>query len=359
MDANISKSAERSCRHVHRAIESVVMRGGTSRGPVLLDSSLLGDKKERDRLVVRLIGGDAYQTDGLGGGSPTTSKVVIVKPAPAGQDHIDFDYAVGNIVVGRDSVDWSGTCGNMTATVPVFALEEGLVSPSAAGNLRLRNLSTNGLIETFIRDPSGHIRGEEAIVRTAYLNPAGSVFKSILPTTVAREKLLVDGRPYEASIVDVTHPYLFLRYDDVVGDRDANDPVVASLIERIRGAACVRLGVAESLDEAMATSPAVPRIVLLRSVGNDKTGLHIVAVSMGKIVATVPVTAAMCLAAARHIKNTLVSESADELPFHNELQVVAPMARLAAMAEISSDGSIISTAVDRRVRSIMRGTAWV
>ena len=182
----------------------------------------------------------------MGGGSPTTSKVVIVNPTLKSQDRVDFDYAVGNIVVGHNSVDWSGTCGNMTATVAVFALEEGLVPPSAAGKLRLRNLSTKGLIETFIKDPSRHIRGEEIVVRTAHLNPSGSVFRSVLPTAAAREKFMVDGRSYEASVVDVTHPYLFLRYGDVVGDHDVNDPVVVSLIERIRGAACVRLGVAKS-----------------------------------------------------------------------------------------------------------------
>jgi 2-methylaconitate cis-trans-isomerase PrpF len=324
-----------------------------------LDSSLPNDKEERDRLVVRIIGGDVYQTDGLGGGSPTTSKVVIVNPTPKSQDRVDFDYSVGNIVVGHNSVDWSGTCGNMTATVPVFALEEGLVPPSSAGKLRLRNLSTNGLIETFIKDPSRHIRGEEIVVRTAHLNPGGSVLGSVLPTATAREQILVDGRCYEASIIDVTHPYLFLRYDDVIGSNDVNDPAVASLIERIRAAACVRLGLAKSLDEAMVTSPAVPRLVLLRSVGDDRTGLHIVAVSMGKVIGTVPVTAAMCLAAAEHLKNTLVAEIADGLSFHDELQVIAPAARLAAIAQIDSDGRIISAAVDRRVRSIMRGTAWV
>lgn len=359
MDAHVNQTNRHSGKRTHRVLESVVMRGGTSRGPVLLASSLPNDKEERDRVVVRIIGGDIYQTDGLGGGSPTTSKVVIVNPAPKNQDSVDFDYAVGNIVVGHNSVDWSGTCGNMTATVPVFALEERLVPPAAAGKLRLRNLSTNGLIETFIKDPSSHIRGEEIAVRTAHLNPAGSVFGSVLPTAVAREQIVVDDRSYEASIIDITHPYLFLRYDDVVGKNDVIDPAIVSLIERIRGAACVRLGVVKSPDEAMAISPAVPRVVLLRTLDEDKTGLHIVAVSMGKIIGTVPVTAAMCLAAAQHLKYTLVAEIAEELSSQNELQVIAPAARLTAIAQIDSDGRIMSAAVDRRVRSIMRGTAWV
>jgi 2-methylaconitate cis-trans-isomerase PrpF len=359
MDAHVNQTVRGSGTLTHRALQSVIMRGGTSRGPVLLASSLPNDQEERDRLVVRLIGGDTYQTDGLGGGNPTTSKVVIVKPAAKNQDHVDFDYAVGNIVVGHNSVDWSGTCGNMTATVPVFALEERLIPPAAASKLRLRNLSTSGLIETFIKDASNHVCGDEIIVRTAHLNPAGSVFGSVLPTAAAREQLVVDSRSYEASIIDVTHPYLFLRYDDVVGDNDVNDAAVVSLIERIRGAACVRLGIAKSPDEAMAVSPAVPRVVLLRSPDEDRTGLHIVAISMGKVIGSVPVTAALCLAAAQHLKYTLIAEIADGLQCQDELQVIAPAARLTAAAQIDADGRIMSAAVDRRVRSIMRGTAWV
>jgi 2-methylaconitate cis-trans-isomerase PrpF len=358
MDAILKKTTPDRAGRNHRAVENVVMRGGTSRGPVLLAASLPSDPRERDRLVVRLVGGDAYQTDGLGGGNPTTSKVVVVDPTPKKQDSVDIDYAVGNIVVGHNAVDWSGTCGNMTATVPIFALEEGLVSAASTGKLRLRNLSTGGLIETFIKDPSSHKRGDEAVVRTAYLNPAGTVLGSVLPTGAAREQLVVDGCSYEASIIDVTHPYLFLRYDQVVGREDTSNPAIVSLVEKIRGAACMRLGITAKVEEAMAVSPAIPRVVLLHSGAAESEGLRITAISMGKFIATVPVTAAMCLAAARHLKYTLVAEIADEQCSGDELQVIALAARLTATAQVDADGRIMSTAVDRTVRSIMRGTAW-
>jgi 2-methylaconitate cis-trans-isomerase PrpF len=359
MVSHLSGAMSADTGHIHRAVENVVMRGGTSRGPVLLASALPNDAPERDSLVVRLVGGDAYQTNGLGGGNPTTSKVVVVDPAPKYQDSVDLDYAVGNIVVGHNSVDWSGTCGNMTAAVPIFALEEGLVSASAGGRLRLRNLSTGGLIETFVQDPSSHKRGDEVVVRTAHLNPAGTVLGSVLPTGAAREQIVVDGRAYEASIVDVTHPYLFLRYDEVVGRDDVNNPKIASLIEKIRGAVCVRLGVAAKPEEAMAVSPAIPRVVLLHARVPGDEGIRITAVSMGKLISTVPVTAAMCLAAARHMRNTLVAEISDGQHYGDDLQVTASAARMTAAVELDADGTIMSTAVDRTVRSIMRGTAWV
>jgi 2-methylaconitate cis-trans-isomerase PrpF len=196
-------------------------------------------------------------------------------------------------------------------------------------------------------------------VRTAHLKPAGTVLGSVLPTGTAREEIAVDGRAYVASIIDVTHPYLFVRYDEVVGGNDVNDPAIVSLIEKIRAAACVRLGIVAKPEDAMAVSPAIPRVVLLHSRAEGDDGICITAVSMGKLIATVPVTAAMCLAAAKHMKYTLVAEIADEQRSGDELQVISPAARLTAVAEVDAGGRIISTAVDRAVRSIMRGTAWV
>jgi 2-methylaconitate cis-trans-isomerase PrpF len=359
MGARLTTATGADAGSGHRAIESVVMRGGTSRGPVLLARSLPSDPAERDCFVVRLVGGGAVQTDGLGGGNPTTSKVVVVNPTANKQDGVEFDYAVGNVVVGYNAVDWSGTCGNMTATVPVFALEEGFIQRSRDERMRLRNLSTGGLVDAFIQGASAHKRGDEITVRTAFLNPGGSVFKSVLPTGVPCERLLVDGHAYSASIVDVTHPYLFLRYDEVVGQNDISDPAIVSFIEKIRGAACVRLGLTKTAEEAMASSPAIPRVVLLHTTPRDQQEIRITAVSMGRLIASVPVTASMCIAAARQMKDTLVAKINHEQANDGTLQVAGPAARLTAAAELDADGGIISTAVDRTVRSIMRGTAWV
>lgn len=342
-----------------QAVNAVLMRGGTSRGPVLLADSLPEEQAARDAAVVRLVGGEQVQTDALGGGNPTTSKLVVIKPVADESGGLILDYSVGNIVVGLNAVDWSGTCGNMTATVPLYALEEDIIPASWDAPIRLRNTSTGRLIETSIAGISAHERGQEAVLTTRHLDPSGAVLGSLLPTGAGTDLIRLGSSTYHASLVDVTHPYLFLLYDEVVGSGDVRNPDMLKLIERLRGEMCVRLGLAGSPDEAERKSPAVPRAVLVHRREDDSDCLKISAVSMGQSIATVPVTAAMCLAAACQIPSTLLARKSAHRSGEEKLTVIAPGARLSATAAIDSNGHITSVSVERTARTIMRGTAWI
>lgn len=341
-----------------RKISLALMRGGTSRGPVLLSDCLPADPAARDAAVLRLVGGGMVQTDALGGGTPTTSKLVVVKPASDAEGVI-FDYAVGNVVVGFNKVDWSGTCGNMTATVPLFALEEGLIDAGAAASLRLRNTSTNGMVRTSIANAGQHQRGSEALITTDYLEPGGSVFDSVLPTGGALDRISVDGLTYQASLVDVTHPYLFLLFDEVVGRDNIDNAATLARIERIRAEVCVRLGVADSTEEAAQRAPSVPRVVLVRGAGESAGVISIHAVSMGMAISSVPVTAAICMAAAAQIPNTIPAQYGGLREDCSRLIAVAPAARLSAFATVDPGGRILSAGVERTARTIMQGTACI
>src|SRR6185436_4935617 len=95
-------------------IPAVYMRGGTSKGVFFLADDLPSDPAARDRILMRVIGSpDRYgkHTDGMGGATSSTSKVVIDKPL----------------------VDWSGNCGNLSAAVGPFAISMGLVDAPADG----------------------------------------------------------------------------------------------------------------------------------------------------------------------------------------------------------------------------------
>ena len=343
-------------------LDAVLMRGGTSRGPVLLADAVPADVAERDRLLVHLIGGEVQQVDGVGGGGPVTSKVVLVQPRSGDPDGVDFDYAVGNVVVGHDAIDWAGTCGNMTATVPLYAFEERLTRPARDKPIRIRNLSTGGLIDTTLQVAADHLSGQGAVVTTTYLRPGGSVFGSVLPTGRATETLELDGRSLQASLVDVTHPYLFLLHDEVAGTTDMLTADVLAFIERVRGTMCVRLGLVDVPEAAMAKCPAIPRVVLLDTAGTRALGsgpaIRITAVSMGSAITSVPVTAAMCLAAACRMPGTLPHRLCAGVPDGAWLDVVGPKARLAAGSTLEQDGTVASAFVDRTARSIMRGTVW-
>ena len=87
--------------------------------------------KARDALLVRVIGSpDPYgkQTDGMGGATSSTSKVVIIgRSSVPGHD---VDYLYGQVPVDGDFIDWSGNCGNLSSAVGPFAIANGLIDAS-------------------------------------------------------------------------------------------------------------------------------------------------------------------------------------------------------------------------------------
>lgn len=339
-------------------IPAALMRGGTSRGPVLRFESVPDDPAGRDAAALKLIGGGAVQTDALGGGSPTTSKLVLVKAGSDGEGKV-LDYIVGNVVVGQNQVDWAGTCGNMTATVPLYALEEGLIDADMARSVRLRNLATNGMVRTSIANADRHRRGAEANITTEYLDPAGSVFDSVLPTGAALDRLRVDGVDYQASLVDVTHPYLFLLYDEVVQEDAVTAATTLARIERIRSEFCVSLGLVQSAQAAANECPAVPRVILIRGPGQVAGSISIHAISMGVAISSVPVTAALCMAAAAQVPSTIPARRSSSRDDPSRLIVTSPGASLQAFANVDSKGKILSAGVERTARTLMQGTAWI
>ncbi|WP_277418886.1 PrpF domain-containing protein, partial [Pseudomonas viridiflava] len=93
-------------------IPCVLMRGGTSKGPVFLASDLPVCTAERDELLLAVMGsGHELEIDGIGGGSPQTSKVAIVSPSPHAD--ADVDYLFVQVMVSQRRVNTAPNCGNM------------------------------------------------------------------------------------------------------------------------------------------------------------------------------------------------------------------------------------------------------
>src|SRR6202166_544443 len=110
-------------------IPAVYMRGGTSKGVFFRAEDLPSDKQARDRILLRVIGSpDPYgkHTDGMGGATSSTSKVVLV--SQSSRDDCDVDYLFGAVSIDAPVIDWSGNCGNLTSAVGPFAIEQGLVN---------------------------------------------------------------------------------------------------------------------------------------------------------------------------------------------------------------------------------------
>jgi 2-methylaconitate isomerase len=349
------------------AVPAVLMRGGTSKGVFLHARDVPAQGAELDDLLLRIMGSpDTMQIDGLGGTYSSTSKVVIVDRL-----HDAIAYRFAQVSIDRASVDWSGNCGNLTTAVAPFAIDEGLVE-ATDGEMRvlLHNLNTGVHIEATVEVEGGRAKtvGRQAIagvpgtgspILTRYLNPAGSVLGSLLPGGAPTVTLLDGERTIDASIVDAAHPYVFVHAVDVgleeeLSDAPSRNTDIALLerIEAIRAAAAQHVGRLTQRDPII--SPAVPRIVAVRP-DDDGATLAAIAFSMGKVHRALPMTAALCLAAAVHIDGTVVAgvaRSRPELVRIRHPRGVAPVLVDALGDELRSLGVI------RTARRLMEGRAF-
>lgn len=176
-----------------KQIPCVLMRGGTSKGAFLLADDLPEDIQKRDETLLTIMGsGHELEIDGIGGGSPQTSKVAIVSRSTSQQ--ADIDYLFVQVIVNERRVDTTPNCGNMLCAVGGFAIEKGLVAAnSPVTRVRIRNVNTNTFVDADIQTPGGqvvyegdtHIDGVPGLaapVGLTFLNAAGAKSGQLFPT---------------------------------------------------------------------------------------------------------------------------------------------------------------------------------
>lgn len=169
------------------------MRAGTSRGPFFLESDLPEDPALRDRVLLAVMGSpDVRQIDGLGGADPLTSKVAIVSRSK--RAGVDLEFLFAQVLINEPRVDTMPNCGNMLAGVAPFAIERGLIAardPETTVRILTRNTGT--LCDVSVQTPDGRVEyegetridgcpGTSAPISINFLETAGSVCKSLLPT---------------------------------------------------------------------------------------------------------------------------------------------------------------------------------
>lgn len=352
-----------------------IVRGGTSKGVFLHLDLLPADPAERDRLLLRLMGSpDPMQLDGLGGTHSSTSKVMAVGPAEAGSG-ADVDYLFAQVAVDEPVVDLTGNCGNLTAAVGHYAIDEGmipgvvvpgLVPPGPATTVvRLRNLNTGVVVRATIPVTAegraawegdtviDGVPGTGAAIVTDYLDPGGSVTGKLFPTGDRAEDL----GGHIASIVDVSSPYLFLAASsfgltghEATAELNGRADLLVEL-EQLRAEAGRRIGVA---------SKAIPRTVLVAE-GRD---LRVLATSMGRFHHAVPMTGALCIGAAARLAGTVVHHvtrpPADATAGAGSVvRIEHPKGAVEATVEIDGDDHVASAGVVRTARRLMTGIAHV
>lgn len=372
-------------------IPCTIMRGGTSKGVFFLKQDLPADDTLRDQLLLRIMGSpDKKQIDGLGGAASVTSKTAIISRSE--RPGVDVDYTFAQVSVDKPLVSYKGNCGNISSGVGPFAIEKGLVNPKEpVTTVRIFNTNTQKVIEAQVQVEHGRVKyrgdfqidgvpGTAAPVKLGFLDPMGAVTGKLLPTGHASEPLEVPGfGTVEASLVDAANPLVFVNAADLgLTGRELpvqidSDPALLDLLERVRGAAAVKLGFVDSAERSPWDSPTVPKMTLVAAPASYETSgkktipaeeIDLLArmMSMQKTHPTYAMTGAMCTAAAAVIPGSVVQKALSPKASPDRIRIGHPGGILEAGVEYRTEGNsvqILKTSGFRTANLLMSGEAFV
>ncbi|KAI4712615.1 hypothetical protein J4E89_002883 [Alternaria sp. Ai002NY15] len=364
---------------VQKPIEAAYYRGGTSRGVILQPQALPKERARWPTIFRQIMGsGDPYgrQLDGMGAGISSLSKICLVEPygrrvalperatrfrtgfggidaarkssqaiqaaealeeaGLAGDEpKLDIDYTFVGLGIEDNEVDVAGNCGNMSSAIGPYAYNAGLL-PSrvyAQGDgevtVKIRNTNTGKLLDsTFeVIGAQAAVAGDYSIdgvtgkgskIRLDFKRPYGSKTGRVLPT--GRRVDNIGG--YRVSCIDGANPAIFVRADDVgvdgtiLPDDFNNLQEKLALLESIRKAAAVVMGIASTEDEVPRTVPKIG-IVSQSSAHPVLSGKTLKASQMDIVVRflsdtqphrAIPLTAALTTAVAARIPGTVVEQ---------------------------------------------------
>ena len=329
------------------SVKATYMRGGTSKGTFFnltdLPERCQVAGSARDNFLLRVVGSpDPYgkQIDGLGNGSSSTSKVVILsKSDVAGHD---VNYLFGQVAIDKAMIDWSGNCGNLTAAVGSFAIMNGLVSAD--------KIPTDGICEVKIWQQNigktiiahvpmagGQVKetGDFELdgvtfpaseIKIEFIDPVDDTGE-MFPTGNLKDILSVpDIGEFEVTMINAGIPTIFLRAFDLgftgtekQADINTNGEILAKL-EKIRAYGAVKMGLINDVAEAVSRQHT-PKIAWVapptdyvassgKTVKADNIDLLVRAMSMGQLHHAMMGTASVAIGTAGTIVGTIVNDVA-------------------------------------------------
>ncbi|HEY2105940.1 MAG TPA: PrpF domain-containing protein [Candidatus Binataceae bacterium] len=374
-------------------LRAVFMRGGTSKAIMFRAADLPADRSAWAPLFLGVLGSpDPYgrQLDGMGGGISSLSKICVIGPSTRSDADVDFTFA--QVSVTRALVDYGGNCGNMSAAVGPFAVDEGMVAAGGSeATVRIHNTNTGKIIVArFLLDEGRAavdgdfvlpgVAGTGAPVRLDFIDPGGAGTGMLLPTGNRADRLEVPGvGGIEASMVDAANPCVFVAAQALglsgveMPDELEAAPVILRHLDAIRVAASLRMGIATTADEA-AGKPSIPKVAFVAepldavtlsgdAIAARDVDVTVRMISIGQPHRAVPLTGAMCLAVAAKLPGSVVNrvarraESADapvRIAQPSGLTVVDAVVRHRGGAWHAEQATVYRTA-----RRLMEGWVYV
>jgi 2-methylaconitate cis-trans-isomerase PrpF len=323
---------------MQKRIPAVYMRGGTSKGVFFHAADLPPDPSIRDAVILAAYGSpdpDRRQVDGVGGAVSTTSKVAIISPS----ESADYDvvYNFGQVSIDRPIVDFKGNCGNISSAVGPFAVDEGLVpATEPITRVRIHQKNTDKLIVAEVPVKNGRfdengdysisgVPGTGAKITLRFDDPGGALTAKLFPTGNTSDTIEVpDVGNVEVTIIDAANPVVLLQasaigLSGIEIDEIDSDASVQKKLENIRCVVAVKIGLAETMEEATRRSQAVPKIAFITEAKSYQTldGTTVEAsevdlvgriMSMGTLHKSFAVSGAVSVAGAATVPGTVVND---------------------------------------------------
>ncbi|MGF7059853.1 2-methylaconitate cis-trans isomerase PrpF family protein [Brassicibacter mesophilus] len=371
----------------------VIMRAGTSKGIFIKEENLPKDQQERDELILKIFGSpDIRQIDGLGGADPLTSKLAIIGPST--RPDADVDYTFGQVSYVAAKIDYSGNCGNISAGVGPFAVDEGLVKVEEPyTTVRVHNTNTGKILVEKVEVVNGKakVTGDYSIagvpgtgseITIDFSDTAGAATGKFLPTGNPIDKIEVTGYgEIEASLVDAANPVVFVRAKDLgltgietPAQIDENKAMLATL-EEIRGKAAVMMGLVSEWQNAVKEAPAFPMIAFVspaqdyvdftkgKQISENDVDFVSRLMFMQVVHKTYAGTATICTGSAARIEGTIVNEAmnAKNRGKDSVLRIGHPAGVITIDVAASKEAEgwkLEKAAISRTARRIMEGTCY-
>lgn len=378
---------------IQELIRCTIMRGGTSKGIFFHSNDLPKDKFLRDKVIMRVFGApDPREIDGIGGAELLTSKAAVIGPST--RPDCDVDYLFGQVSMVEPMIDWKSNCGNVSAAVGPFAIDEGLVkAEEPITKVRIHQVNTSKVIIAEVPVKGGHaavegkhridgVPGTGAKIILDWADSAGALTGKLLPTGRVTDTLKVEGEgAFEVSLVDAAIPTVFLRAE-ALGLKGSETPQeidgdarLLERIEKIRSVAAQVMGLCKDWRKATSEVPYSPFVALCappmdykdwttgKRISQKSVDLVVRLLFMQKMHLIYPVTGTVCTVAAAMIPGTIANQLArKEIITNGELRIGHPAGVITPEGKVAREkgGFLLKRAtVDRTARCLIRGYAYI
>ncbi|MGF6507368.1 2-methylaconitate cis-trans isomerase PrpF family protein [Paraburkholderia sp. 32] len=341
------------------------IRGGTSKAIVFHSKDLPPDRAAWDEIFLRTMGApDPYgrQLNGMGGGVSSLSKVCVVGP-PSVAD-ADVDYTFAQVQIHEAVVDYNGNCGNMSAAIGPFAVDENLVDAARDGlaRVRIHNTNTGKIIHSSFQVANGRsvesgdlsisgVSGTGAPIRLDFVSPGGASTGKLLPTGNVIDSVFIPGEgAFKVSMIDAANACVFVEASAVglSGTESAEELATRreamALLGELRRHASVAMGIASGLDAAdlIRTVPFIAIVAApTETIASDGSridasdaDLVVRMLSSGQPHKALPLTASLCTAVAMQIGGSIPNRLADPRRNASALRLAMPSGVLTVAADV-------------------------